>query len=247
MNKQKHKRRRRPVIISSGTAYGTHAQQVYDFYPATGKRFVIVIHGGGFTGGDKKDFTNAAKHFQSLGYPTANMNYRLAVPGYPNQVQDVLAMLKHLEQKYGATEFVLYGHSSGGSLAMLITLAANKPPATFGAGYPLVAKIVGAIGTGGVYDSALLRSRPRQIWTSWANGNADANVIAHADVNDPRVLILAGDRDTTGPWLASKNLNLALANSEYHLLKGCTHNGAKLYGTRLNATVAGYVKNYLNG
>src|SRR6478672_4709403 len=82
-------------------AYGTAAQQRMDLYlpnnrNATDTRLLIMIHGGGWSGGDKADlqqFVDTMKR-RLPGYAIANINYRLAAGTsnlFPTQEMDVKA------------------------------------------------------------------------------------------------------------------------------------------------------------
>ncbi len=55
---------------------------------------VLLIHGGGFTGGDKEAWTSVAAWFCARGYACASVNYRLAPTWrFPAWVEDArLAM-----------------------------------------------------------------------------------------------------------------------------------------------------------
>ena len=44
---------------------------------------IILLHGGGWAGGDKKDFRGMCMRFVQRGYASATVNYRLAAKGAP--------------------------------------------------------------------------------------------------------------------------------------------------------------------
>ncbi len=114
-------------------SYGSNTHQTFDMYlPANRStaqtRVIILIHGGGWTGGDKKDFTPAIAAIQQHlpGHAIVNMNYRLVDQNnkmLPNQTDDIHAVINYFVQNAGELaikpEFVLCGVSAGGHLSML--------------------------------------------------------------------------------------------------------------------------------
>lgn len=116
-------------------AYGDHAQQKMDIYlPAnrddkTTKVFVL-IHGGGWSEGDKADFTETLKQLKTI-FPdkaVININYQLgnaSSPGYPKQINDIRAALEHIQlSRYDLSdEYFLIGGSAGAHLSMLYAYA----------------------------------------------------------------------------------------------------------------------------
>ncbi|CAD7803245.1 hypothetical protein CHRY9390_01050 [Chryseobacterium aquaeductus] len=115
-------------------SYGSHNLQKMDIYLPGGRssgktKILVLIHGGGWAGGDKADYAtsiNAARE-KFPDYALVNMNYRLVGNGtdymLPAQTDDIHSVLNFLEgesQEYGIKpEFVLTGTSAGGHLSML--------------------------------------------------------------------------------------------------------------------------------
>lgn len=115
-------------------SYGDHALQKMDIYLPPGRsasktKVLVLIHGGGWAGGDKADFASsidiAKEKFPD--YAVINMNYRLVGNGtnymLPAQTDDIHSVLNYLaskSQEYGIKPvFVLAGASAGGHLSML--------------------------------------------------------------------------------------------------------------------------------
>src|SRR4051812_15244710 len=71
----------RPTPTAADVAYGEHPRQRLDFWQAkseTPTPLVVLIHGGGWTGGDKKGFgTSSIKPYLDAGISVAAINYRL--------------------------------------------------------------------------------------------------------------------------------------------------------------------------
>lgn len=113
-------------------SYGSHPQQKFDLYlPAnrssTTTKTLILVHGGGWTAGDKADMvyvTNIIKQYLP-DYAIANMNYRLAStgnPAFPMQVDDIRSVITKLKttSDYNISDdFGFIGVSAGGHLSML--------------------------------------------------------------------------------------------------------------------------------
>src|SRR6187402_1814041 len=112
--------------------YGTHAQQKFDIYLPPGRttettKVVIMIHGGGWNGGDKDEIQNLV-NLMRLEWPEAaivNMNYRLATATelkHPAQIEDiksVIAFIKSKREEYQLTnDFALLGNSAGAHLSL---------------------------------------------------------------------------------------------------------------------------------
>ena len=113
--------------------YGLHIDQTMDIYlPAerstSTTKSMIVIHVGGFKGGNKTDLNASLESMRLhlLGYAFFNINYRLAVDNstlFPTQENDVRTALEHIvenAQIYSISkDIALLGISSGGLLALL--------------------------------------------------------------------------------------------------------------------------------
>jgi acetyl esterase/lipase len=121
-----------PEVSYLNLNYGNDAQQKLDVYLPAGRgaktRMLIIIHGGGWTAGDKSDFDSYITEFQNRlpGYAFANLNYRLATSSgnyFPTQENDILAAITYLKSKSAdyhiSTDFVLLGISAGAHLALL--------------------------------------------------------------------------------------------------------------------------------
>jgi len=113
-------------------SYGNSSQQTMDVYlPANRNektRLVIIIHGGGWSEGDKKDFNNFISEFQKRlpGYALANLNYRLVTatgnyfPTQENDINSAVQLLKSKTNDYAISQdFIYVGISAGAHLALL--------------------------------------------------------------------------------------------------------------------------------
>ena len=112
-------------------SYGTDSQQKMDVYlPAnrstSSTKVFVLIHGGGWSGGDKADFTYLLNSLKTY-YPNhaiININYRLATeasPAYTKQIHDIQSALTEIsDPKYNvSSQYFLFGSSAGGHLSLL--------------------------------------------------------------------------------------------------------------------------------
>jgi acetyl esterase/lipase len=120
--------------------YGPSRFETMDVYRAQGvnRPAMVIIHGGGWAGGDKAGHGWYAKLFQRKGITVFNVNYRLITAGkpetvWPAQIQDVqhvVRMIRANAAKCGIdpTRICAMGDSAGGHLAMMLgTLKENWP------------------------------------------------------------------------------------------------------------------------
>ncbi len=126
---------------SLNISYGTDAAQKMDIYlpanrSATSTKVIVMIHGGGWTSGDKSDFTSFVDTLKNRlpGYAIFNINYRLSAnPNnlFPTQEMDVKAAVEYIYSKSAeykiSGKYVLMGASAGGHLAMLQGYKYNAP------------------------------------------------------------------------------------------------------------------------
>lgn len=114
-------------------SYGAEPRQKMDIYLPKGRNAsstitVVMIHGGGWVGGDKSEFTPFIDTIRKRlpDWAVININYRLSDGSsnlFPTQERDVKSALEYLYRKrdeYGISDkFVLMGGSAGGHLALL--------------------------------------------------------------------------------------------------------------------------------
>jgi acetyl esterase/lipase len=122
-----------PAQSLLNVSYGNDAQQKMDIYlpadrSATNTKFVLMIHGGGWSSGDKTDFNEYVDSIKKRlpGYAIFNMNYRLAtgsVNVFPAQENDVKMAVEfiatRLNEYHISQKMVLMGASAGAHLALL--------------------------------------------------------------------------------------------------------------------------------
>ena len=114
-------------------AYGADPLQTMDIYLPAGRsttttRVIVMIHGGGWNGGDKADMTQFVDSFHNRlpDFAVINLNYRLALNSstlFPTQELDVKAAMQfivnHTAEYLVSQKWVLVGASAGAHLALL--------------------------------------------------------------------------------------------------------------------------------
>lgn len=122
-----------PAQSYTDVAYGGDPKQKMDIYlpadrTAAATKVIILIHGGGWTIGDKADFTVYADTLKKRlpGYAIFNINYRLASGSsnlFPTQENDVKAAVEFIYTKRNeysiSNKLVLLGASAGAHLSLL--------------------------------------------------------------------------------------------------------------------------------
>lgn len=124
-------------------SYGTDSDQVFDIYLPAGRslntKIMILVHGGGWTSGDKTDM-NLLKDLMLQDLPdiaVVNINYRLADSNnlpFPMQIDDISSVVSFLKNKKSdyviSDEIGFIGTSAGAHLAMLWSYAYDTENAT---------------------------------------------------------------------------------------------------------------------
>jgi acetyl esterase/lipase len=122
-----------PAQTLLNVSYGSDALQKMDIYLPAGRssattKVMIMIHGGGWSTGDKADFADYVDTIKKRqpDYAIFNINYRLASGGtntFPTQENDVKDAVDFILSKSGeyhvSQKIVLLGASAGGHLALL--------------------------------------------------------------------------------------------------------------------------------
>ncbi|MCT9932540.1 alpha/beta hydrolase [Planotetraspora sp. A-T 1434] len=125
-------------------SYGPHVRQRMDvWWHTTGARrpAVFVIHGGWWSGGDKKYMTEVSRSYAQLGYTVVNLDYRLsgdaAWPAQRTDAIDGIATVRRHAALFNTDpdRYVVVGFSAGGHIAAAI--------GTYGDGLPGLRGVVG--------------------------------------------------------------------------------------------------------
>lgn len=107
-----------------------------DFYPAVGvdaAPCIVVIHGGGWDGGDRAEIAHFNAWLATAGYAVAAIDYRLApMHPWPAQYDDVHLALAWLRANattlgFAPDKLVLFGRSAGGQIASAVGCTMHDP------------------------------------------------------------------------------------------------------------------------
>jgi acetyl esterase/lipase len=119
--------------IMKNVSYANDPAQKMDIYLPAGRttsttKVMVLVHGGGWTGGDKAEFDPYIATLQQRlpDYAIVNINYRLANNTnnrFPAQENDVKSAVEYIANKFGeynvSNKLVLLGFSAGAHLALL--------------------------------------------------------------------------------------------------------------------------------
>ncbi|MBI3279329.1 MAG: alpha/beta hydrolase [Acidobacteria bacterium] len=213
------------VMVEPNLAYDQYKETVIDvFYPkarAAGKRpAAIVIHGGGWRGGDKQRMVQThVLPYVEKGFVVANVEYRLAkVAAAPAAVTDVLKAADWFAdnaKRWGVDNkrIVVTGTSAGGHLALMVGMtpkSAKLGPAA------KVAVVVNFYGITDVEDQLQGPNR-REYAVEWIPEQAGRFELArrvspmtYVRKDVPAILSIHGNADQTVPYEHAVNLTKAL-------------------------------------
>lgn len=196
---------------------------------------VVLVHGGGFTSGDKADQRQALNLLASQGFVAASVNYRLSVDDksrFPAPLQDVRCAVRWLRAnaaKYSIdpSRVAAEGDSAGGTLVALLATTVDikefdSPDCSVGAAAQ-VATVKGVIDNAGRGDLhvdaannpavavasivSLLGVDPNKTpGTATENLIKLASPLTHIDKNSAPFLLIHGDKDPR--VLASQNVRM---------------------------------------
>lgn len=167
---------------------------------------IIVIHGGTWSDGDRREFASFNAYLASRDYVVAAIDYRLAPQWrFPAARDDVLSAVAFLkvyasELRIDATRLALLGRSSGGQLALLAAYTAQEP------------SIKGVISLYGPSDLRLQYEHPAppkvrdtratiEAYLGGAPGSASddayyaASPVNFVNASSPPTLLVHGERD----------------------------------------------------
>jgi len=166
---------------------------------------VIMIHGGGWRSGNKKQMQFIGKEIAAKGYSCFSIEYRLSLEAkYPTGVIDVKNAIKFI--KDNATKFnvdpnkiVVLGCSSGGQMAALIGTTNNDPffeDKNFKS--RASSKVNAIIDVDGVLAFKHPESSEGDMAAFWLGGKSDeipenwknASALSHTDKNTPPILYI---------------------------------------------------------
>jgi acetyl esterase/lipase len=118
-------------------SYGTNTSQKLDLgLPAgrtTATPLVVVVHGGGWSTGDKGELAWLLNGLKQRGFAVANINYRLTLntaDNYKMQLDDLdsavqFTLRQAAVQTFNGQKLYIVGHSAGGHLSLAYAYTRN--------------------------------------------------------------------------------------------------------------------------
>ena len=238
-----------PYVQSGGAS-----QQLDLYLPATpsGRRpLIILIHGGGWNAGDKRDFGGQCREFVRRGYAAASLNYRLSREAiWPAQIEDCKAAVRWLRAHADADgldprRFVAGGHSAGGHLAAVLGVTGDVKKFDVGENLRESSRVQAVLWFAGVADF-LTRVQTPGYESEQAPGSGQSLLIGGAVLQNPDkareaspityvsrrsapFILFHGDSDKTVPYAQAVEMDAALRRDgvycELRPLKGADHGG----------------------
>jgi beta-xylosidase/acetyl esterase/lipase len=180
----------------------------------------ILVHGGGWSGGDKqKDITPWFAPLTEAKFTWFSINYRLAPANrWPACFEDVKTAIRWVkahaaEFKGDPARIAIFGHSAGGHLALLAAATANDDTRVQAAvGYAPVTDFLQDLEARGGLSTSLqaLHGRPKQPSPEALKILHDTSVIQNVRPGMCPVLIMQGSADKTVPLQQSLNFQAKL-------------------------------------
>ena len=247
--------------VHAGIRYlpGTDRYGVLDAYlPPTGthRAWVLVLHGGSWAGGDKRDAhaLRAVDTFTAAGYAVFSADYPLTGddPGYTGvswevqraAVETAVAFVERHSGRFGIDprRGVLYGYSAGGNLAASEAVRKGRDV------------IRAFVSVSGVMEVQGVTTETLRMWAAIAMRcpylpeNAacaarwrDADPINHLTADAPPALFFAGDNDPLVPAGGAERLAAAMTRdgvpARVVLAHGTGHNDTSWYGSAANTAI----------
>lgn len=246
-------------------SFGPDPLQKLDLYKtavASPMGYVLYVHGGGWSGGDKSTNTNPPWWLLDLrqrGYHVASTNYRLAPKDldaaspstfhHPAQIEDVESAVKYLKQHAVANsleprKIVAIGNSAGGHLVSLLGTR-NGPGSD-----ARVAGVINLYGGAALYGAQadarpihnLLGCNTSSVPnTTCYTAALDASPDQHIAADNPPFFIFHGEDDMVVPVNGSKifqaELESAGVNSTLVIVPGVEHDKDRVACSQTNGLV----------
>lgn len=233
-------------------AYGPREQHRLDLClpapSATPTAAVLLIHGGGWSGGDKSDMAWHCRYFAAHGVLAASAGYRLAdgrpENGWPAQLIDVQLAVRWLRANsdglnINPARICAYGHSAGGQLAVWLAVESRIFPDALARELAGISpKVSCAVDNFGLFQLTpdmpgykLLFSRlfPRESEASLSNA-ATLSPVASVRAATSPIFISHGTRDRLAPLSQSLMLFHALNRCRVRSFLSVFEGGHEFWG-----------------
>ena len=190
--------------IYKNLSYGSQENQLYDLYIPAGtssdkpQSLILCVHGGGWSGGSRKEMDFACKRYAKAGYITATVEYSLLNADKPEITMEtmvdeigmcVTALKEELGRRgYAVDKIALFGGSAGGHLALLYAYSLANESAIPIAFVAVQSAPVGVDhGAEGISDEVVAAAK-------------SASPIQFVDENTVPTLLCHGEKDVIVPY-----------------------------------------------
>lgn len=179
---------------------------------------LVLVHGGGWDHGDKKQCAPYAVHFAARGMLCVSINYRLSdTATHPAALEDFVSALLWVAanaRTYGgdSNRVALVGFSAGAHLCMLAAYASPSARAIPGLTVRCVVDVYGPVDLVSA-DARKMSAVRRLLGAKYRHSPAryiEASPISHVDATDPPTLVLHGSVDDIVPVTHAERLVSAL-------------------------------------
>lgn len=187
---------------------------------------VVLIHGGGWSGGGRSAYHDAMLRLAGQGYAAASVDYRLAdAPRnvFPAAVEDVRCAVRWLrshaaEHGIDASRVAALGSSAGGHLAAMLGTATDVPGLDGACPLRDVSPAVGAVvaiaGPHDIRTAGALDAGQRAMVENFLGIRPEedperallASPAVHASAGDPPFLLIHGTADDVVPVRQSRSM-----------------------------------------
>jgi acetyl esterase/lipase len=260
------------VLYEKDVEYGTGGETKLHFDIARPEKTskaapcIVVIHGGGWRGGNFKQHVPQILDFAKQGYVSATVQYRLVPAGrWPAQIEDVKCAVRYLRanaDKFGLDKdrFGAIGFSAGAHLSMLLGTM-DKPDGLEGSGgnADQSSKVQAVVSYFGPTDLSQRDFPPNvnMMLYDFLGGTPDdqpqafkaASPITYVDKNDAPILHFQGTKDRLVPYaqayLLSDAMTKAGLGGRIELLSGADHGWGNPELARTVAATAAFFAEHL--
>ena len=248
------------IIHDIGYTPAYLASQSLDLYlpkqtPTKPLPLVVLIHGGGWMGGDKQDFHGLGSEFVSHGFAMASINYRSTNAAiWPAQALDCKSAVRWLRVNskhfhLDPNRIVVGGHSSGAHLAAFLAATNGEKKFDEGTNLTVSSDVQAVLWFAGIADLVTRASTPG--YEIVQNRTSDQSRLLGVSALDNRQLAMqaspvtwvskktapfffeAGTADKQVPCAQVDEMKAALNKygiySEAYLLKGVGHAGPEYF------------------
>jgi acetyl esterase/lipase len=178
--------------------------------PAAPVPGLIFIHGGGWAGGDKKDYKYYTARFARKGYTVISVGYRFTPEfPFPACVQDVKCAVRWFRENAARlnvdpNRIVAIGGSAGGHLSMMLGYSSDVPELEGDSGHAGVSSAVAAVvdlygpvdlTTPDAVDNSTVTRFFKESYAVNPDAYRLASPLTHLDPKDPPTLIMHGTID----------------------------------------------------